>query len=287
MSRVGFWGQKTMRRVAHAEKPLCADVVARDGRGVLDGGVNHVIRHHNTVLRPMGPWSPTVHRLLLHLRARGFTLSPGYRGVTSEGLEILDYMEGTVGGYPITPEAGTRDALRSAARALRDLHDASASFTRERSDKWMLAPRVPSEVICHGDFGPHNCVLQGTDVVGMIDFDAAHPGPRLWDVAYSVYRWAPMSATSDVADARTVFGQAQRVQIFCDEYGLSRESREQVVDLVVDRLRALVDFMRHQAANGVETYARHVERGDDVLYSADIEYILANRTAFEERLALS
>jgi thiamine kinase-like enzyme len=203
--------------------------------------------------------------------------------VTNEGLEILDYIEGTMGGYPITSEAATLEALKNAARALRHLHDASASFIRERGDKWMLPACVPSEVICHGDFGPHNCVMQGTDVVGMIDFDAAHPGPRLWDVAYSVYRWAPMSGASEVPDARTVLEQAQRVQIFCDEYGLPRESGEQLVDAVVERLQALVDFMRRQAANDVETYVRHVERGDDVLYDADIEYILENRRAFEGR----
>lgn len=266
--------------VKEGETSKYREMVARDDQEVLDGGVNRVIRHRNTVLRPMGPWSPTVHRLLLHLRTRGFTLSPGYRGVTNEGLEILDYMEGTVGGYPITPEAETREALRSAAHALRNLHDASVTFTRERSDKWMLAPRAPSEVICHGDFGPHNCVLEGTSVVGMIDFDTAHPGPRVWDVAYSVYRWAPMSIAPGVSGARTVREQAERAQLFCDEYGLTRESREQLVDVIVERLRALVDFMRHQAAGGVEAYARHVERGDDVLYEADIEYVLTNRQSF-------
>lgn len=262
------------------------DEVAQDTPKVLDGGVNNVTRHRNTVLRPMGPWSPTVHRLLLHLRARGFTLSPGYRGVTNEGLEILDYMEGTIGGYPVTPEAGTLEALKSAAHALRDLHDASATFTRERGDTWMLPARAPGEVICHGDFGPHNCVLQGTDLVGVIDFDAAHPGPRLWDVAYSVYRWAPMSGASEVADARTVLEQAQRVQIFCDEYGLPRESRESLADMVVERLRALVTFMRDRAAGGVATYARHIERGDDLLYEADIKYVLENKPSFDGHLAL-
>ncbi len=245
-----------------------------------DGGVARIVRRGATVLRPMGPWSPTIHRLLLHLRARGFTLSPGFRGVTKEGLEILDYLEGTVGGYPISPGAETREALASAAHALRDFHNASASFTRERSDKWMLAPRAPHQVICHGDFGPHNCILEGTSVVGMIDFDTAHPGSRVWDVAYSVYRWAPMSVATDVGGARTVSEQAERVQLFCDEYGLTRESREQLVDVVVERLRALVNFMRHQAARDVEAYARHVERGDDVLYEADIEYILLNRDSF-------
>jgi Ser/Thr protein kinase RdoA (MazF antagonist) len=209
-------------------------------------------------------------------------LSPGYRGITNEGREILDFLPGTVGGYPITPEAGSIEALVGAARALRALHDASASFTRESGDRWMLPARAPVEVICHGDFGPHNCVLEGTDVVGIIDFDTAHPGPRVWDVGCSVYRWAPMSAPSNPDVAGTVQDQARRVQIFLAEYGLDDEERARLVDTMVSRLSALVGFMRDQSAAGNEAYARHVERGDDVLYETDIGYILENRGSFEE-----
>lgn len=257
------------------------EVVATDDQERMRGGVNSVKRHGSTVLRPTGPWSPTVHRLLVHLRARGFTLSPGYRGITNEGLEILDFIPGTVGGYPVTPEAGSMEALVGAAHALRALHDASASFSRESSDRWMLPARGPAEVVCHGDFGPHNCVLDGTNVVGIIDFDTAHPGPRVWDVGYSVYRWAPMSAPSNPDVAGTVEEQARRVQIFCDEYGLDVEGRARLVDTVVSRLRALVGFMRDLAAAGNEAYARHVDRGDDVLYETDIGYILENRGSFD------
>jgi len=257
------------------------EVVATDDQERLHGGVNAVTRHASTVLRPVGPWSPTVHRLLVHLRARGFTLSPGYRGITNEGLEILDFMPGTVGGYPVTSEAKSTQVLVGAAHALRALHDASASFSREAGDRWMLPARGPVEVVCHGDFGPHNCVLEGTNVVGIIDFDTAHPGPRVWDVGYSVYRWAPMSAPSNPDVMGTVEDQARRVQIFCDEYGLDVEGRARLVDTVVARLRALVSFMRDRAAAGNEAYARHVDRGDDVLYETDIGYILENRGSFD------
>lgn len=56
----------------------------------------------------------------------------------------------------------------------------------------MLSAVNPIEVMCHGDFAPYNVVLNGSDAVGIIDFDTLHPGSRLSDVAYAVYRWAPL-----------------------------------------------------------------------------------------------
>jgi Ser/Thr protein kinase RdoA (MazF antagonist) len=202
--------------------------------------------------------------------------------VTSDGREILDYLPGVVGGYPLTREALSLDALAGAARALRALHDASTTFTPEKTDRWMLAPRRPAEVICHGDFGPHNCVLDGTTVVGIIDFDTAHPGPRVWDVAYSLYRWAPLTCAGAGATDPSI--QAERAKVFCDEYGLDQVPRESLVDVVVARLEALVSFMRERAAIGDATFSRHLERGDDVLYETDTEYIRSNRVTFDTRL---
>ncbi|WP_405562988.1 hypothetical protein [Streptomyces phaeochromogenes] len=40
----------------HEEEPLTG------------GGVNHVVRSGQTVRRPTGPWSPTIHARLGHLR---------------------------------------------------------------------------------------------------------------------------------------------------------------------------------------------------------------------------
>ena len=48
-----------------------------------------------------------------------------------------------------------------------------------------MAAREPVEVICHNEFAPHTCVLRDDRVVGIIDFDYAAPGPRLWDAAFA------------------------------------------------------------------------------------------------------
>ncbi|MEV4556623.1 phosphotransferase [Kitasatospora sp. NPDC049285] len=248
----------------------------------LRGGVNQVVRIGATVLRPTGPRSPAVHGLLTHLRARGFTAAPAFHGLTEDGREILDFLPGEVSNYPPTPAAASRTALLTAARLLRAYHDATLGYT---ADGWMLPAREPVEVVCHGDFAPHNCVLDGERVVGVIDFDTAHPGPRLWDVAYAVYRWAPTTAPGNADGFGTPVEQARRVREFCDAYGLDPADRAALVDAVADRLHALVDFMHAEAAAGNAAFASHLADGHHLMYLADAAYVRRERALFEAELA--
>ncbi|MEV4524901.1 aminoglycoside phosphotransferase family protein [Streptosporangium sp. NPDC049304] len=248
------------------------------------GGVNEVVRIGQTVRRPTGPWSPLVHDLLRHLRARGFTASPAVHEVTEDGFEILDFLPGEVGNYPLSPAAASLEALESAAELLRSYHDSTVGYVRGATGSWMMAPRTPTEVICHGDYAPYNCVLDGDRVVGIIDFDAAHPGPRLWDVAYAVYRWAHISAPANPDGFGTAEEQAGRARLFCDRYGLDAVGRAGLVDTVIARLHALVDFMRAEAASGNAAFAGHLAEGHDLLYLTDATYLDGQRAVFDRCL---
>ncbi|MEV7117907.1 phosphotransferase enzyme family protein [Kitasatospora griseola] len=248
---------------------------------ILAGGVNQVERVGDRVLRPTGPWSPAVHGLLGHLRASGFTAGPAFHGLTADGREILDFLPGEVSDYPATPAAASRTALLTAARVLRALHDATAGYAAEG---WMLPAREPAEVICHGDYAPHNCVLDGEEVVGVIDFDTAHPGPRLWDVAYAVYRWTPTTAPGNADGFGTPDEQAARAREFCDAYGLDEAGRAGLVDALAARLHALVDHMRAEAAAGSAAFASHLADGHHLMYLSDAAYVLRERDRFERAL---
>ncbi|MFF0391859.1 phosphotransferase [Kitasatospora sp. NPDC004615] len=248
---------------------------------ILAGGVNQVERIGERVLRPTGPWSPAVHGLLGHLRANGFTAAPRFHGLTADGREILDFLPGEVSDYPATPAAASRTALLTAARVLRAYHDATAGYA---ADGWMLPAREPAEVICHGDYAPHNCVLGGERVVGVIDFDTAHPGPRLWDVAYAVYRWAPTTAPGNADGFGTPDEQAARAREFCDAYGLDAAGRAGLVDAVEARLHALVGHMRAEAAAGSAAFASHLADGHHLMYLSDAAYVVRERERFERAL---
>jgi aminoglycoside phosphotransferase (APT) family kinase protein len=93
--------------------------------------------------------------------------------------------------------------LTDVARALRQWHDATCQFDLVDA-VWGFDAREPGEVICHNDFAPYNCVFRGGRFAGAIDFDLCSPGPRLWDIAYTAYRYAADSVPVGYSHA-TVF----------------------------------------------------------------------------------
>jgi aminoglycoside phosphotransferase (APT) family kinase protein len=145
-----------------------------------------------TVVRPARPWTASVHALLAHLRKQG---------LHHEVPEPLDehsvrFLPGEVPAYPMPGWVWNPRQLDDAARLLRRIHDATAGFDHA-SRMWQLPAHDPVEVVCHNDFAPYNLVYDPADqdhrLTGAIDFDAASPGPRAWDVAYLAYRLVPLA----------------------------------------------------------------------------------------------
>lgn len=250
---------------------------------ILTGGVNQVVRVDDRVRRPTGFWSPRVHDLLRHLDT--FTGTPRFREVTADGCEVLDFLPGEVSDYPPSPAAASESALLTAASLLRSYHDAVAGYAQQAPrDGWQVPARDPVEVICHGDYAPHNCVLTGDRVTGMIDFDYAMPGPRLWDVAFAAYRWVPLTAPGNTDGFGTAVSQASRLRRFCDAYGLPPADRRALIDTTVTRIHWLVDHMRARAAAGDAAFAGHLADGHHHRYLGDADYILARRAIFQQAI---
>lgn len=241
---------------------------------LLAGGVNEVRRVGGHVVRPAGAHSPSVHRVLRHVREQGFSGCPEVISLDDDGTETLSFVPGEVTGYPLADSFRADRALVTAAKLLRAYHDASLSFPVDSSDRWFLPPRHPREVVCHGDFAPYNCVMDEGDVVGIFDFDTAHPGPRLWDVGYAAYRWVPLAGPTNVHGFGDTAEQQRRLHKFCDAYGETDISG--VLVSAIDRLEAMVEFIRRSAAEGNVAFARHVNDGHDLLYVADTEHIRNN-----------
>lgn len=246
---------------------------------LLSGGrENSIFRIEDKVCRPAGTWSYAVHQLLKHLENEGFELAPKSYGFDDKGNEVLSYVEGDVFNYPLTGAVATDEALISAAQLLRKLHDVSSSFVTQalaENLQWMLPSWEPAEVICHGDYAPYNVCLQGNQTVGVFDFDTAHPAPRVWDIAYAMYCWAPFKTHQ--ADAMgDIQSQAVRAKLFCDAYGVSVGERESLVTAMLSRVQALVDFMYREAENGNEAFIANIRDGHHLAYLADIEYLQGN-----------
>lgn len=241
----------------------------------LQGGREGIWRDGDTVTRPAGPWTPTVHRFLNHLRDRGFAGAPLPIGLTEAGQEVVSFVRGRVSEDLRDPLVGSEAMLRSAAALLRDFHAASRGFLEadRQAQAFMLEPREPREIVCHGDFAPYNVAGDGDRAVGLIDFDTIHPAPALWDLAYAVYRWAPLFSPGHQSGVFDMDTQLRRARIFCDAYGATTEQRRHLPGMIGERLRALVAFMQARAKAGDEAFMEDVEAGEAALYLEDIAYM--------------
>lgn len=247
---------------------------------ILHGGVNQIRRVGNTVIRPAGQHTPSVHRLLHHLRNQGFTSAPRPLGHDRDaGTETLTFVQGEVTGAPLAATFETDQALVSAAALLRDYHEATVGFAADLAadpaatgDVWDLQTKSPVEVICHGDYAPYNCAIRNGSVVGIFDFDTAHPGPRLWDLGYAAYRWVPLASPTNPDASFDAKEQSRRLLLFCKTYGWHGPPTA-VTEAAADRLVALVDMMLERAEQGNAAFRRHIEEGHDQLYLADIAYL--------------
>ncbi|RJG48627.1 aminoglycoside phosphotransferase family protein [Motilimonas pumila] len=252
----------------------------------LSGGRESAIyRDGEVVYRPLQPWSATIHLILAHLEQANVKESPKFLGL-NQGQEMLSFVAGNTYNYPLIGAIATDEALISAGKLLRKIHDSSVSFIEQldvNAHPWMLAPREPFEVICHGDFTPYNVALLENTVVGVFDFDTAHPAPRIWDLAYSVYCWSPFKTDSN-DKLGTIADQVARAKLFCDSYGATETQRAQLADAMVLRLQALVTFMRGEAERGNESFAENIEQGHLQAYLNDIVYITENKQKIKSSL---
>lgn len=238
------------------------------------GGINTVVRIGDTVRRPTSPWTAATRELIEVLHAAGVPV-PNWHGIDDQSREILDYLPGEVGHYPLSEAVRSEAALISAARVLRRFHDASEPLVG-RDLPWQLAPLPDADVIVHGDFAPYNLVFTSDQLTGIIDLDYARPGPRAYDISYALYRFAPLTLADD--GWGTLAERRARVRMFCDVYGLDASGRADAVRAVVARLRGMVAYMHAEAAAGHEAFARHIAEGHDRLYEHDAGYV-ENRLA--------
>lgn len=235
--------------------------------GSLPGGnMNPVRRVGHTVRRTGGPWTPTVHRYLDYLARNGVDWAPTPLGIDGD-VEILSFLDGNVPLYPLPHFVWDDSVLVDGARRLRQLHDASIGFAVDDA-VWQSPTRIPSEVICHNDFAPHNLAFNDEGaIVGAIDFDMCSPGPRLWDIAYFATRACPL--TADPPEGAPGPEDAQRrIELVLDAYGSGASWRD-VVRVAVTRLDDLAALSVEKAD---ELFLPQL-RAEAVAYERDAGYL--------------
>lgn len=222
------------------------------------GSMGGAVRVGATVRRSADAWSPTIQRLLRHLREQGLTWVPVPLGRDERGRDSVRYLPGVVPQYPLPTWVWHDDVLVDAGRCLARLHDAGLTFDTTDAT-WQIPAHVPAEVICHNDFAPYNMVFTDGRLTGVIDWDTASPGPRVWDLAYLAYRLVPLTdPANDDAIPSDLAERGRRLRALCHAYGHDLHPAD-VLPVVVERLGELADFTWTRADGGAAELRSHVD----------------------------
>ncbi|RFB11441.1 aminoglycoside phosphotransferase [Bacillus sp. HNG] len=244
------------------------------------GNVSNVYRSGDTVRRELKPDSVKIHTLLQHLESKGFDFAPKFLGIDEKNREILSFIEGEAGNYPLKKYMLSNDVLKEIVKMLRLYHDAVSDFPL--SAEWKPMDNTPDkmEVICHNDFAIYNIIFNHERPVGIIDFDVAAPGPRLWDIAYTLYTCVPLSRIYHSETGEAVYYDPstdanrikQRVKLFFESYGIEG-MEEDYLEMVLLRLDGLCKYMIKRASEGDHTFQKMIDQGQLEYYQKEIKFI--------------
>lgn len=243
------------------------------------GNVSNVYRSGDTVRRELKPDSIKIHKLLKHLENKGFNYAPKFLGIDEKDREILSFIEGEAGNYPLQEYMWSNDVLKEIAKMLRLYHDSVSDFPIGKS--WVSIDNTPQpfEVLCHNDFAIYNLIFKHKRPVGIIDFDVAGPGPRLWDIAYTLYTCIPLSRVYYSETGEGVYYNSlqhadrikKRVKLFFESYGEGVE--EDYLEMVLLRLEGLCKTIKRKASEGDIAFKKMIDEGHIEHYQNDIEFI--------------
>jgi hypothetical protein len=257
-----------------------------DERLLPGGNAGGALRVGDTVRRPIGPWTPSVHALLAHLSARGFSGAPHVLGVDEAGREVLGLLPAhTVGtSMPWPPWVHTDSALIQVATWLRSFHAAVGDFVPPSDAVWREGGCWrPGLIIGHNDAAPYNAAWDGEGrLVGFFDWDFAGPVTAEWDLAFTAFAWVPLHARHVVEREGFTASddRRRRLELFLATYGWAGAPHDFVATVqarVIDSANAIGRIAR----TGDVAYQGMIERGVD----ADLRTAATELEDFRAQLA--
>ncbi len=262
--------------------------VLRHG-GLYYGKAIH--RIGDVVHKQAHPWTPTVHSLLRHLEAVGFSAAPRVvgNGLDADGNETLSYVAGDIADQSPITEA----AAFELGRLLKELHNATGSYRPPANAIWRpwygrdlgASPKV----IGHCDVAPWNIVSRNGLPIALIDWDYSGPVDRHVDLAQAC--WLNAKLHDDIVARKEqlppLSQRAKCLRAVVDGYGLPPIERARMMGL-------MIEFAVHSAAGEADEADilpdREPKDADaTVLWaiawrSRAAAWMLRNRRALEEAL---
>ncbi|WP_041060208.1 phosphotransferase [Jeotgalibacillus campisalis] len=250
------------------------------------GNMTNVYLAEGTVRRELNENSANIHLLLQHLEHKKYPYSPRFRGIDEKGREILSFIEGEAGNYPLKHRMWSDESLTKIAQMQRSFHDAVEDF--EFTSDWLPLEGTPDpkEMICHNDLAVYNIIFDAEKPVGIIDFDIAAPGPRIWDMAYTLYTCVPLSRFYLAESGEACFyndkmdknNRKRRIDLFFKAYGVEKPA--DLMEIICLRLEALHNMIETKAEDGEAAFLKMKKEGHAEHYMKDIEFIQLHRKSW-------
>lgn len=242
---------------------------------VLAGGnaSGSVVRIGDTVRKPWSEASPSVGHFVSALRAAGVD-APEHRGRDGQGRQVTEFVPGTlaIAGAPLTAAD-----LRRVGAMIREIHDASARYAPPIDATWRTAIAAPgADLVCHNDLAPWNLVIGDRWV--FIDWDAAAPSTRLWDLAYAAQAFALSDAGRDPADA------SRDLAALVDGYQADDTMRRELPRAMEERTAAMLALLEGARATGEEPWASMHASGHGDHWSRALRYVREHRAVWARTL---
>ncbi|WP_442600468.1 aminoglycoside phosphotransferase family protein [Paenibacillus sp. KN14-4R] len=243
------------------------------------GNVSNVFRSGNTVRRELKPDSTKIHTLLKHLENKGFNYAPKFLGIDEQEREILSFIDGEAGNYPLKEYMWSNEVLIEIAKMQRLYHDSVRDFPIDSSWEWLDNTPQKAEVLCHNDFAIYNIIFNNKKPVGIVDFDVAGPGPILWDLAYTLYTCVPLSRFYISEKGERIYydsllhaeSRKERVKLFFESYG--EKIPKDYIEMVLLRIEGLCNTITRKASEGHHAFQKMIDEGHLEHYQKDIKFI--------------
>lgn len=232
-----------------------------------------VVRVGDTVRKLWTAATPGVQAYMAHVREGGVDV-PSPLGQDDSTRQIIEYVPGRLA---IDSPPLNREELHRVGAMVRAIHDASESFTPPADVSWQTAIAAPAaDLVCHNDLAPWNLVIGDRWV--FIDWDAAAPSTRLWDLAY-----AAQSFTLSAVDASPARAAAD-LRAFVDGYGADLELRLRLPSAMHERAAAMLSLLTTAHEEHREPWASMFSDGHGSHWTAVVDYVGTHRAVWLDAL---
>ncbi|WP_284755262.1 phosphotransferase [Arthrobacter sp. efr-133-R2A-120] len=249
-----------------------------DAEQILEGGnvSGGVVRIGSTVRKSWMDSTPSVFEFMTAVRKAGVDV-PAVLGQDEHGRQITEFIPGRLG---LGSEPLTHSELHRVGAMVRAIHDASESFVPPRDARWNVAiPSPGEELICHNDLAPWNLIIG--DRWTFIDWDAAAPSTRLWDLAYAAQAFTLSDTNQTPKEA------AQNLTAFIGGYDADRRMRRQLPEAMSQRAAAMYHLLKSSHDSGHEPWGSMYVEGHGDHWRAATLYAERHRDLWSKALLAS